>query len=58
MLKKLEGKPHRGLVEPEKSTSWTTFFLGSILGGVLVGVGMTLGENLINRYVFPRSRLS
>jgi hypothetical protein len=54
MLKKQEGKPHRGLVEPHKSTSWTIFFLGSILGRVLLGVGIQIGDNLVNRYVFPR----
>jgi len=40
-------RPQKGLREPEKASSLVTFALGSILAGFLLGVGMTVGENMI-----------
>ena len=40
--------PERGIREPEKAGSWATFIAASVLAGVLLGIGITIGENVAN----------
>ena len=43
----------KGIFHPVESSSWPEFMLGSIIAGLLLGVGLAVGNNLVARYAPP-----
>jgi len=40
----------KGIFHPIESASWPEFVVGSVIAGLLLGIGMAIGNNLVNRF--------
>jgi hypothetical protein len=40
------------LFNPISASSWPEFLLGSVLAGILLGIGWSVGNNLVSRFWF------
>ena len=47
--KSVGAKIRKGITNPSSSETIVIYFLGSILGGILLGIGISLGQKIVDK---------